>query len=329
MNDKIINECVLYNMKLSFTASEAQEYEEVSNQLSKLIQILHNKNPNIRKEKLNLDQFITVLKKIIRIGDEELGGLALSILQKMHERQDILYNAKSRLLAVTNLIKLINKNKKIIIFTERITQVDSLYSILNDTYKGKISRYHSKMEEPEKQLALDSFRVGSTNILITCKALDEGLNIPSADIAIILSGNSQERQRIQRLGRILRKEVGKSQSSLFYCYLDDTVERKTLLEEKFKDNKEFNLVYDNNSGNINFPYYEKLSQILLNEIKIKNLDLVPLFSTYLNEGSYNNDWLESSVLIEEKIINAISIDRKNYWYCMKKIHQLKTNLLKY
>ena len=327
MKDKIINECVLYNMKLNFTYSEAQNYEQVTNQLSKLIKILNGKYSNTKNK--NLDQFLIMLKKIIRTEDEDLRGLALSILQKMRERQDILYNAKSRLSAVTSLIELLYGSKNIMIFTERITQVNALYSILNKQYKGKISRYHSKMEEEEKQYALDAYRMGTTKILLTCKALDEGLNIPSSDIGIILSGNSQERQRIQRLGRILRKIEGKSQSSLFYCYLEDTVEKKSLLKEPLEDKKEFNLNYDNVSNVITFPYYEKLSQILINEITLKDNNLVPLFSNYLHEGTFNNDWIESLDFIDNKIQNANSIDRKNYWFCMKRLHLLRINLINY
>jgi len=185
------------------------------------------------------------------------------------------------------------------------------------------------MEEEEKQYALDAYRMGTTKILLTCKALDEGLNIPSSDIGIILSGNSQERQRIQRLGRILRKIEGKSQSSLFYCYLEDTVEKKSLLKEPLEDKKEFNLNYDNVSNVITFPYYEKLSQILINEITLKDNNLVPLFSNYLHEGTFNNDWIESLDFIDNKIQNANSIDRKNYWFCMKRLHLLRINLINY
>ncbi len=329
MKDNIINECVIYNIKLNFTDDEALEYDEVSQQLSRLISILNSKYPTIKHSNMNLDQFIVFLNKIIRRGEEELCAIALSILQKMRERQDILYNAKSRLLAVSNLIDLLFDTKKIMIFTERIIQVDALYLQLNKKYKGKISKYHSNMEEYEKQLSLESYRIGSSKILLTCKALDEGLNIPSSDIGIILSGNAQERQRIQRLGRILRKVDGKSQSSLFYCYLGNTVEKNKLLNEPLEEKKEFNLTFNNINGEITFPYYEKLSQIILNEIKLKDKNLVPLFSKYLNEGMFNNDWLESIDSINRNIKNAKNLDRKNYWFCMKKINILRNNLINY
>ncbi len=322
MEDKIINECVLYNIKLKFTFEESQDYDNVSKQLSKLIKILYHKCPELKIKNMKLEQFLISLKKIIRVEDDDIAKIALSILQKMRERQNIIYNAQSRLNAITSLIDLLYKNKKIIIFTERITQTNALYSILNKKYRGKTSKYHSKMDDNEKQVSLESYRLGQSNILITCKALDEGLNIPSSDIGIILSGNSQERQRIQRLGRILRKVEGKPLSSLFYFYLGNTVEKDSLLKDTIKYTKEFNLDYNNISNKFTFPYYEKLKNTLLNEIKLKNKGLVQLFSKYLDEGTYTNDWLESLDYIEGKRNNAINNDRKNYWYCIKSIKNL-------
>ncbi len=35
--------------------------------------------------------------------------------------------------------------------------------------------------------------------------LNEGVNIPQANVAIVLSGNASVREHVQRLGRILRK----------------------------------------------------------------------------------------------------------------------------
>jgi len=328
MEDKIINDCILYNVKLKFTNKELESYNEVSAQISKLIGILYSSFPEMNKQKMNYDQFLSFLKKLIRTRDEDASSLAKSIIIKLLERQNILYNASSRLSAVISLVDILNKDKKIMIFTERITQTNALFSILNKKYFGKVSHFHSKMEESEKQFSLESYRSGITNILITCKALDEGLNIPSSDIGIILSGNSQERQRIQRLGRILRKIKGKSLSSLFYCYLGDSVEKDFLLNESFKEEREFNLKFNTNLKSFSFPYYEEMAERMLKQVKTKNESLLPLFSKYLKEGTFKNDWLESLNYIEKQRAEATDLDRKNYWYCMKKLKLFRKSELK-
>ena len=319
IDDKIINGCVLYNVELNFTYEELENYERVSLAISKLIFRLYKLFPEKKKQKLTQEQFIFFLQKLIRADDGLNSKLALAILNKFYERQNILYKASSRLLAVIGLVDLLAENKKIMIFTERISQTNELFSILSKKYMGKVSRYHSKMEDAEKQFSLESYRIGQTNILVTCKALDEGLDIPSSDIGIILSGNSQERQRIQRLGRILRKVEGKTLSSLFYCYLGYTVEKDFLLNESFNKDREFYLYFDNISKSFSFPYYEQLALKMLEEIKAKNKSLLPVFYDYLNEGTYKNDWLESLSYIESQQAQETNLDRKNYWYCMKKL----------
>jgi superfamily II DNA or RNA helicase len=53
--------------------------------------------------------------------------------------------------------------------------------------------------------------------------LNEGVNIPDASVAVILSGSGSEREHIQRLGRILRKLPGK-EATLYEVVTQDTTE---------------------------------------------------------------------------------------------------------
>jgi len=63
--------------------------------------------------------------------------------------------------------------------------------------------YHSNIKN--RKQSLDDFRNDKVDIIITVKALDEGINVPKADMCIITSGTSVARQMKQRVGRILRK----------------------------------------------------------------------------------------------------------------------------
>ena len=50
------------------------------------------------------------------------------------------------------------------------------------------------------------FRVATkaVPILVAVRALDEGVDIPEANCAVIVSGSLNQRQRVQRIGRIAR-----------------------------------------------------------------------------------------------------------------------------
>jgi superfamily II DNA or RNA helicase len=60
---------------------------------------------------------------------------------------------------------------------------------------------------------------------VTSQVLDEGVDVPDASMAVILSGTGSSREFIQRLGRILRKREGK-EAVLFELVSQDTAETR-------------------------------------------------------------------------------------------------------
>jgi superfamily II DNA or RNA helicase len=61
----------------------------------------------------------------------------------------------------------------------------------------------------ERSDMLDRFRRGELRALVSARVLNEGLDVPEADVAIIVGGGSNERQHVQRVGRLLRPKAGK------------------------------------------------------------------------------------------------------------------------
>lgn len=80
----------------------------------------------------------------------------------------------------------------------------------------------------ERHQILTQFRSGEYKTLIASHVLNEGVDVPDARIAIILSGTGSEREYIQRLGRVLRK--GKDENKLAILYeviTENTSEERT------------------------------------------------------------------------------------------------------
>jgi len=75
----------------------------------------------------------------------------------------------------------------------------------------------------ERKAFLERFNAGHYPCLVTSKVLNEGVNIPEANVAIILAGSGTVREHVQRLGRILRKREGK-RATLYELITLDTVE---------------------------------------------------------------------------------------------------------
>lgn len=75
----------------------------------------------------------------------------------------------------------------------------------------------------ERKDILQKFSKGIYSIIVTSKVLNEGVDIPSASIGIILSGSASVREHVQRLGRILRKH-GDKKATLYEVVTEGTSE---------------------------------------------------------------------------------------------------------
>lgn len=75
----------------------------------------------------------------------------------------------------------------------------------------------------ERRTLLAGFNQGDYLVLVTSKVLNEGVNIPDASVAVVLSGSATIREHVQRLGRILRRRQGK-EAVLYEVVSRDTVE---------------------------------------------------------------------------------------------------------
>jgi superfamily II DNA or RNA helicase len=61
----------------------------------------------------------------------------------------------------------------------------------------------------ERKVILERFHSGEYPIVVTSQVLNEGVDVPSANVGIVLSGTSTIRENVQRLGRLLRKQQDK------------------------------------------------------------------------------------------------------------------------
>ena len=129
-----------------------------------------------------------------------------------------------------------HKKDKVLIFThenEAVYRISQNYLIPAITHETNVK---------ERKFWLEAFNNGTVLALATSKVLNEGVNIPDASVAIILSGSGSSREHIQRLGRILRKK-GDKQAVLYEVVTRNTTEehisRRRTDARQFQDRKLF------------------------------------------------------------------------------------------
>lgn len=136
------------------------------------------------------------------------------------QRRIMLQNATDKILKTVEIVDKYEPTAKTIIFNEFINCAEAIYARLKK--KGyKVDIEHSKLKSKERKLALEKFRNNETQILVTARTLDEGIDVPDCECVIITGGSSSKRQQIQRIGRGLRKQPDKV-ARVYQVYLNNT-----------------------------------------------------------------------------------------------------------
>lgn len=128
-------------------------------------------------------------------------------------------------------VRIIDRNPGVrsIVFHERVPDAEKIAALLKKRGHN-VTLYHAGIDPQVRREHLRRFRVGVYDVLVCCRALDEGTNVPETALAVVASGTASRRQRIQRLGRILRPARGKTHADV-YTLFATSEERERLIAE--------------------------------------------------------------------------------------------------
>jgi superfamily II DNA or RNA helicase len=196
--DGIVSPFDLINVGVQMLPDESKEYE--------------NLTARIRRAHHHADE---------AEGDERIKALLL-------RRGRVSARAAMR---VPVTVKLVDRHRgaRTLVFHEEVAPAERIYRrLLERGHSATI--YHSKIAESVRRDNLRLFRQGVFDVLVSCRALDEGVNIPEAQVAIIAAASASERQRIQRLGRVLRPAPEKEAAVIYTLYATEVEERRLASE---------------------------------------------------------------------------------------------------
>ena len=171
------------------------------------------------------------LSKAIARAISQHGNEAAETIALFLKRARVLNLSLNRIRLALKLVAA-NRGKRTLIFHEDIEACNLIYSVLSENHI-KVGVYHSKMTMRARANMLNGFRRGEIDVLVTCRALDEGFNVPETELGIIAASTATRRQRIQRLGRVVRPAEGKATDSI-YTLVATGPEIQRLKEEEEK-----------------------------------------------------------------------------------------------
>lgn len=197
MKEAIDTDCLTkyyyYPMFIELTDEEKCDYYEISKKISKAMAIA---------------------------GDymEEEDNIPLKGL--LSQRARILASSANKLVKLREMISDFKDKSNLIVYCgdkieSDIKYIDKVYDIINNDAKIVAAKFTAAENKQQRKDILDLFRQKLIQVLVAIRCLDEGVDIPQLETAIIMSSGTNPKEFIQRRGRILRKAEGKKFSYIY------------------------------------------------------------------------------------------------------------------
>ena len=117
-------------------------------------------------------------------------------------------------------------------------KIDRL-TALRDWFMGdprvRPGMYHSKFPNPWGHWMVDWFRHGYLNVMLSARALAQGFDMPGADVGNIRTSTSNVRQRIQTIGRMIRKKEEGKVAVIWIIYVKDTTDERIFMKHDWEE----------------------------------------------------------------------------------------------
>ena len=168
----------------------------------------------LRTSNLDMQSGADYQKLVMRSGTDPRAREAL--LAKQRARR-VMMNADAKVEALATILDR-HRGDRIIVFT---AHTDLVYRLSERFLLPAITNETGASERRE---ILERFREGTYSRVVTANVLDEGVDVPDANVAVVLSGSGSEREFTQRLGRILRPKSDGGRALLYEVVTEETTE---------------------------------------------------------------------------------------------------------
>ncbi len=153
---------------------------------------------------------------ILRASRSDVGRAALAAYRR---QRALAFAAAGKLEVVEHLLAVHRADRTIIFTSDNATA----YAV-SRRFLVPVITHQTKLKERSE--ILEGLSAGRYRAIVTSKVLNEGVDVPTACVAIVVSGSGSVMEHVQRLGRILRKQEGK-QATLYELISAGTAETHT------------------------------------------------------------------------------------------------------
>ncbi|MGB6246320.1 DEAD/DEAH box helicase family protein [Gordonia sp. (in: high G+C Gram-positive bacteria)] len=207
-------------VEVPFAAQERAAYDELDEIISREQFVLTRKHA-CREEPFG--EFMQDVTALSEDGGGQATWSARRYLSAFSKRRAVLAESRGKLDTLSGIGGVLASGGRSIVFSETKESAKASSEAL--LAQGVVAApYTSDLSTDDRSELLDLFKQGAVTTLAAPRVLDEGVDVPEADVGIILAGSRTRRQMIQRLGRIIRPKADGRHASFVVLYVGGSSE---------------------------------------------------------------------------------------------------------
>lgn len=222
LREKVIAPFDVALVGVELSRAERATYDEHSDGLDHAARRLCGLSPELRE--LSSVEFLKAVSQLAVLDDGDQVTLAArAYMFHYSRRRGLLADTAAKYRLLTELAPVIAAAHGSLVFTQ--TQQSARQATETLAALGiATTAVYSGLDSSERHERMADFRAGAVRMLAAPRVLDEGVDVPEADLAVIVAANRSRRQLVQRLGRVVRRKYDGRPGRLVVLYAADTVE---------------------------------------------------------------------------------------------------------
>ena len=205
-----------------FGIREALEWRDPSTGLSALCPYTYHP-VFVELAEEELQEYMEITEKLVKYLGSDDSDAKDQLEQLLFKRAGIVKQAGRKIAALAQIVASLGSLSHTLIYCHNTNQMDEVMTVLRER-EIKYSRFtgmEGTKSDPafgglsEREVLIRALAAGEIDALVAMKCLDEGVDVPSARIGVLLASSGNPREFIQRRGRLLRRSEGKDHAVIY------------------------------------------------------------------------------------------------------------------
>ncbi len=157
-----------------------------------------------------------------RRRDDPVVVAARDYLVRLRARRDVAAQAAGKLTVAAAIAPHLDGHRTLV-FCDTVEQAELAARTIS-RHGPMAEELHGGLAADKRRIRMAQFRNGNLPVVVAPRVLDEGVDVPDADVAVVLAAFRSRRQMVQRLGRVLRVKASGRAARLVIVHAADTME---------------------------------------------------------------------------------------------------------